>query len=263
MSDTKAIADDYYINRLSNAKIFEKHGLDRQKAHISQERVFERLPVYRHKELQCCHCSSEMVSKYVSKTTIPLIDELSNELCNKDLQISSLVRVETGQKIESRWSRHKVAYAVNGGHRVSLPICTLCGHQIGDKCECFSCIEIKNNRASEAAEVILSELESLEPIHLDRLTYRRLLSLFKQLPEFINNVISPDFLPPLGYLNFEQKATLMALNLAALTADSVLPAIKMVSINEYYVDWNKIQFTIKSADNSIHFLTKLKCIALH
>ena len=53
MSTTKDIADDYYIKRLNNAEIFEKHKLSRKKSHISQERVFEYLPIYKHKALRC------------------------------------------------------------------------------------------------------------------------------------------------------------------------------------------------------------------
>jgi hypothetical protein len=265
MIDTKAIADDYYINRLSNAKIIDKHGLDRQKSHISQERVFERLPVYKHKELRCCHCSAAMESKYVSKSADLVTDKLSSRFGNRDLQSRTLVRVEAGQYKGSRWNRRGTAYAVDGGHRVSIPSCILCGHQLGDKCECDSCVELKNNRAPEAAEATLSELESLEPIDIDGLTCNGMLLLFKQLTEFIDDAdaVRSGPLSTFGYLTFEQKATLMLLRVAALSADSVLRAIKMVSVSEYYVDWDKIEFTIQSAGSSIQLLARLKLVALN
>ncbi len=55
----------------------------------------------------------------------------------------------------------------------------------------------------------------------------------------------------------------MFLGFATPIADSVLPAIKMVSMNEYVVDYDKIQFIVQSTDELTESLTKLKLLALN
>jgi hypothetical protein len=42
MSNTKAIADDYYINRLTNAKIFKKHKYKKGQANTKRDRHYKK-----------------------------------------------------------------------------------------------------------------------------------------------------------------------------------------------------------------------------
>lgn len=261
MRISKAIADDYYINHLSNAEIFEKYELNRQKPNFSQERVFEHLPVYTHQELRCSHCGSKMESKYVSKGADLISDEQIREPDNNDIQSRALVRVDVEKDRKPLWNNVGTAYEVDGGHRVSIPNCKSCSHQLGEKCECSKCVELINSRASEAAKLIQNELTSFEPIVIDELSFNGMFLLLKQLSEFIDEAVNSDPLSAFECLNFEQKATLMLLSVAPLSVDSVLPAIKMVSRNKYYVEWDNIEFIIQKVDNLIQPLTKLKLAA--
>lgn len=266
MSTSNDIADDYYIKRLSNAEIFEKHKLKRTKNHISQERVFEHLPVYKHKALRCSHCDVEMESKYVSKTADLVVDESSavGDLSNKDIQTIELVRVEEVHRRRAyRWSKPGTNYMVDGGHRVSMPICTLCGHQLEDTCKCDSCVELRITRTSKASALVLNELTSYESVDLDVLSFNAILKLFNQLSEFIDDSIRYDYLSAFKFLNFEQKVNLMLLGFATPISDSVLPAVKMVSMNEYTVDFDNIEFIIQNTDELTESLTKLKLLALN
>ena len=266
MSSIKDIADDYYIKRLNNAEIFEKHKLNRTKSHISQERVYEHLSVYKHKALRCPYCNMEMESMYVGKNTGLVTDvmSVSGVLNNKDIQKKELVRVEEVHRRRGyRWSKPRINYIVDGGHRVSIPSCSLCDHQLGDKCKCDSCVELRNKRASKASSLVLNELASFEVVDLDELPFNALLKLLVQLSGFIDDSIRYDYLSALKFLNFEQKINLMFLGYATPIADSVLPAVKMVSMNEYSVDFDSIEFIVQSADELTESLTKLKFLALN
>jgi hypothetical protein len=204
-----------------------------------------------------------MESKYVGKSKSLSSVELSSELGRTALQSQSLIRVDAGQVRELRWNSAESAYLVKEGYRVSTPSCVLCGHQFGGKCECISCIELKNIRAVEAAELLQKEVASLEPIDIDSLSCSGMLQLFKQLSEFMGDLALTDRLSSLECLGFEEKATLMLLGLATPCAESMLSAIKMVSINEYGVGWNQIEFTVESNEDLIQFFTRLKLTALN
>ena len=266
MSTPKDIADDYYIKRLNNAEIFEKHKLKRTKPIISQERVYEHLPIYKHKALRCFHCDVEMESKYVSKTA-DLIADVScvvGDLSNKGLQTKELVRVEAVHKKRGyRWSKPGTNYMVNGGHRVSMPICSLCGHKLEDNCVCDSCVKLKSIRALKASALVLNELTSFESIDLDELSFNALLKLLNQFSDFIDDSIKYDYRSAFKFMNFDQKVNLMFLGFATPIADSVLPAIKMVTLSEYTVDFDNIEFRIQNIDELTESLTKLKLLAMN
>jgi hypothetical protein len=263
MSTTKAIADDYYINRLSNAKIFENHGLERLKSVISQERIFERLPAYVFKEYQCCHCGGEMVSTYVSKSATLASEPLSTEVVSKAVQSNTLVRLEAKPNRRSWWQKDGTAYRVDGGHRVSAPGCALCGHQLAGKCECSQCVDLKNKRASEAAQLLYKELVRHEPDAIGELTCNGMLPLFKELSSLVADAARTDPSTAFGALDFKKKATLMLMGVGTPTAGSLLSAIQMVSINEYSVAWHKIRYRVQSTETLVQSVDKLKLAALN
>jgi len=187
-STTKAIADDYYINRFTNAEIFEKHGLERRKPNIAQERVFEHLPAYLHSGFQCEHCGGAMESSYLGKNA-ELAEEELLVSDTKELQNVELVRVEGSTATRSWWNRAGSAYLVEAGYRVSVPICVKCGHELKSKCNCDSCASLKDQNSVKAATIVYAELASLEKIIAEELSCGHMLSLFRQLSEFIDDAI--------------------------------------------------------------------------
>ena len=73
MKNWKQIANDYYLQGLNNATIFEKYNLERTKQHYSQERVYEHLPEYLVGSI-CPHCEEKMVAKFVSKSATLILN---------------------------------------------------------------------------------------------------------------------------------------------------------------------------------------------
>jgi len=261
-STTKAIADDYYINRFTNAEIFEKHGLERRKPNIVQERVFEHLPQYLHSGLQCEHCGGAMESSYLGKNA-ELAEEELLASDTKELQNIELVRVEGGTNKRSWWNRAGSAYLVEAGYRVSVPTCVRCEHELKSQCHCDSCASLKGQNSVRAATIVYTELASLEKIITEELSCGHMLSLLKQLSELINDTSSADSLAVFERLNFESKGVLMLLNVAEVSVESVLPAIRMVSRTEYSTDWESIVFTVNNEDELAHTLSDLKLSALN
>lgn len=207
-----------------------------------------------------------MESRYVSKSAGLIVDELSvnDNFSSKDLQKKELVRVEiVHRRINHLWSKSRTSYIVDGGHRVSIPIFSLCDHQLGDKCKCNSCVELRSIRALKVSLLALNELTSFEPVDIDELSFNAMLKLLNQLSGFIDESIRYDHLSAFKFLNFEQKVNLMLLGFATPIANSVLPAIKMVSMNEYTVDFDSIEFIMQGADDLTESVTKLKCLALN
>ncbi len=79
----------------------------------------------------------------------------------------------------------------------------------------------------------------------------------------MDDSIRYDYLTALKHLNFEEKADLMYMGFVTLVADSVLPAINMVSVNEYSVNYERIKFEVQNVDELTKSLTKLKLVALN
>jgi len=261
-STTKAIADDYYINRMNNAEIFEKHGLERRKPNIAQERVFEHLSAYLHSDFECEYCGGAMESSYLGKNAELAKEELLAS-DTKELKNIELVRVEGGSTKPSWWNRPGAAYVVDAGYRVSVPTCVSCGHELKSQCSCDSCVSLRDQNSIRAATIVCAELASLEKIISEELSCSHMLSLFKQLSEFIDDASCTDSLAAFESLNFESKAMLMLLNVAEVSVESVLPAIRMVFKTEYSVDWESIVFKVRNADDLVHTLSDLKLSALN
>ena len=259
MCTTKEIADDYYLNGLNNAAIFEKYKLERKKANITKERVFHHLPVYKHKNLRCMYCDSAMISTYVSKSAKFASDNLSDEEGGKVPKTEALIRVEPKQKMISLWYREGTAYSVDGGHRISAPICEACSHELTDNCKCSHCLNIKELKASEAADVLMEEFR-LKLVGIEELSPSRLLGALESLSTLMDKPTRQA--SSINGLNLEQKESLITLGVTSPIPESILSAVKMVSKNEYYVKWSLIKFKFKSFDILIETITKLKFAAL-
>lgn len=262
MSTTKAIADDYYINRFSNAEIFVKHGLERRKLSFMQERVFEHLPSYKHRELNCEYCNGEMESSFLGKNAGLAQEDFSVPSDSKELD--QLVLTEVNDNYErSSWRRDGVAYEVEGDYRVTTPLCATCGHQLNKACTCESCVTLKAQRAIEAAEVTYNKLISIEKITIDELSCGQMLPLFINLSGLIASLAHSNFSAAFEELDFEQKVTLMLIGGAVPIKASVFPATRMLTRTEYSVAWDSISFEFQGGDQINQILTQLKLKALN
>ena len=67
MKNWRELATDYYVERLTNELIFEKHLLKRKRAKISQERIYEHLPPYQFSGINCERCGGTLSSTFVGK----------------------------------------------------------------------------------------------------------------------------------------------------------------------------------------------------
>ncbi len=258
---TKSIADDYYINGLTNAKIFEKHGLERRKSNIVQERVFEHMPPYLHPTLRCEYCGEKMESFYLGKN-VKLADEDLLIRGSKELQNIDLVRVEDSQVKRSWRDRAGSAYLVETNYRVSSPVCTGCGHQLKSTCGCDSCDSAKNENSIRAAAIAYAELAALEKIDIDDLSCSQMLPIFQQLSDLIDKAVYTNSQATFEDLNFEPKVTLILLNVAEVSWESVLPAIRMISKTKYTIEWEKIIFKIRDSNELVDVISNLKLRAL-
>lgn len=262
MNVTKAIANDYYCQGLTNSEIFEKYDLERKKSHISQERIFEHLSPYIHEELECFHCGAKMESKYVGKSRSVSSYNLSEQINGKGMQVGELVMIEAYDfGIMNGFDSDK-AYLDMDGYKISSPYCPSCGHQLGNACECDSCEALSKERASEAADIIVNDLSKLEPINIDELTCREVYALLKNLKERIDEVSLAGKLINFKSLDFESKLPLMLIGLAELKSESAIKAIKMASINKYYVEWSALEFSVKTNEEVAQIFARLKLIAL-
>lgn len=258
MSTYKAIADDYYINGLNNSAIFEKHCLQRQKQNINQERVYEHLPAYKHSTVSCTHCGGEIESSYLSKSSNLATNTLDIKTVGKEIEEIALVRIDNREGRRFNLRNRGKAFLVDGGHKVSIPGCVLCGHRLQEQCQCNACIAFLNSRITRAAALTLKELTEIEPLKPIELTATELLSLFKQLSTFMENVTRLNSKTAFAMLEFEEKTTLMMLGLASPSVDSIRSAVTMVSRKEYFIDWDSIDYEVIKNVDLTGSLSKLK-----
>jgi hypothetical protein len=262
MHNYKAIADDYYINGLNNKAIFEKYGLERTKSTIGQERVYEHFPVYRYTGVSCAHCGGELTCSYVSKGGIVPAKRICEESTCIELEDTGLVLVEDWQVGGSLRNNSGAAYRVDGGHRVSVPSCILCGHELRERCTCVACTELKNSRVDRAAELAYKGFVDIELLAVEDLNVYEMLVVFRHVSEFTDKTNTSDPLSVFDKLDFNLKLMLVRLSLASPIQESVVSAVKMISTCKYSVACSDIGFKLNSDDDLVQFLADLKVSAI-
>jgi len=257
MGNTKELADDYYINGLTNSEIFEKHGLKRSFENIGQERVFQHLSHYQH-QVRCEHCGGSMESNYMSKSARLASEQSLPQVGSDSSEPLELNRVEVTRSKSYEWSRTGNALLVEEGYRVSTPECIECGHRLDSACQCGACLSLMKEKADQACEITYRELLEIESIEATSLSCRQLLSIFMRLSETLSSLNRAESINSAEKLNFEEKLTLMMLGCMTVTKGSILTAIEMVSRTEYIVDWNSIRFSLVEGVDINQTLLELK-----
>lgn len=159
-----ALLQDYYIEKKTVKSIVKDHDID------VPNRIFEKFPVYQHKNLACECCDSGLVSKFGSRdnSTVPLV--VQSDIFEKE-------PVEVDSKALSthhynghflHLQNHYKSYLTEEQYVIGFPFCQSCGHEPSLKCLCDKCTDFKErNYRLVLSRVSKTICPSSEPLSLD------------------------------------------------------------------------------------------------
>lgn len=260
MKNWRAVATDYYVERLTNELIFEKYSLIRKRANITQERIYEHLPSYEFTDVDCERCGGILSSTFVGKNA-SLSQKKFKELIAGTNQLKKIEHSEIPSSNRLKDNSGRGALLVEDSYRVSYPICKQCGHTLKALCNCNGCIKQKEGNAQKASIHVYESYNKQEKINLESLQCLDLMILIDCFSEsesllqsrFRQNEIQNN-------LSVDQHLSFFLLGATTLEKDSVIDSIIMETVNSYRVDIKLLRFTLISHDSIQRVLLKLKAL---
>lgn len=248
------IADDYYLNRLTNGQIFQKYHLQLTKSDVSQERIFELLGFYTHKDLKCEYCDSEMRSDFLGKNSNLSTDEIVCQMQGTGLVKSDIREVEQPSMYTNFSSNMGNAFLTDKGYKVSVPRCISCGHQPIAKCSCDYCEEVKKQSKLVAVDQVYEKLSKLKKVEVKTLSTQQIISILIVINKIDHKTCSVQE----EELSCDDKIALSALSLADPIKETFPQAVNMTSKYEYYVNWGAVGFRLNSINTCLQLKSELK-----
>jgi len=134
-----ALLQDYYLEKKAVKTIVEEYDID------APNRIFEKFPTYKHKDLVCECCGSKLVSKFASRdsSSVPLV--IQSDIFEKEpVQIDS--RALSTYQYNGHFlhlQNHHKSYSTEEQYVIGFPFCQSCGHEPSLKCQCEKCTDFK------------------------------------------------------------------------------------------------------------------------
>jgi len=256
----EAILQDYYLKKKTVKTIVEEHDID------VPNRIFEKFPLYKHEDLVCECCGSELVSKFASRD-----NSIAPLVLQRDIFEKEPVKVESRALSTYQYNRHYLhlqnhnkSYLTKEEYVINFPFCQSCGHEPSLRCQCEKCTDFKDRNyrlvVSEISEAIFP---SIEPIRLDDYSTKdvfiALYVLTYQVKEFDTGFV-PKEIGPISKESLIKSALLTE----DTSEDGISSCIQMVSNTEFTFSPEKVSYVLNLAfeGNTQELLAELKNKAL-
>lgn len=266
MKKESEIKTDYYIRKLPIKDIVHKYDVPRYHSNPSKEQLHSIWPPYIHPSLKCEYCEAQLSSTYLNRNTNissqqlePVVSELKPE-CIASGSENSIQNFKLLGKAVSE------AIVVEHGYKVSLPVCTACGHYPITFCTCRYCNSVKEENRREVAEEIFQRYSASSLPIPSALTCRDLLELLEGFAEVIGIGLRDLDHMDVEKLNIKQHQRLVILGVLLPIRQSIRESIEMSSVFQYSFQGQRFQFSLMPKLDLATFVFELKgaaALAMH
>lgn len=254
------LLNDYYIERKTVKSIVSEHDLE------VPNRIFERFPVYQHKDMICECCGNKLVSNFASRdsSTAPLV--VHNDLYEKEpIEVDN--RALSTHLYRGRFlhlENSSMAYLTDEQYAIGFPYCQSCGHEPSLKCQCDNCIDIKERNSaliqSRVSQAFDSRKEPLLPDDYSTKDIFIALYLLTYQIEDLDKGFVPKAIGPVSKDHLLKSALLTE----DTSEEAISSCIQMVSNFEFIFSPEKIPYTlnVNFEGDKLELLAALKKRAL-